>query len=458
MKRPNILLLYTDQQRWDTIGALGLTGCKTPHLDQLAAEGALFDHCFVNSPVCMPSRHSMLSGRYAEAFGSFSNGIEMRQDIPCIQHLLQPYGYHTANIGKLHFRNHAHRDHRDPHPACGFDTLILSDEPGCYDDAFIAWVTAQDPAAVDDCRCDTPPTCLMSTRLVQSRKATQPYAFAGPEHLTHSAFVAEETCDFIRRRGEEPFFAIAGFYAPHCPFNPPQRFLDWYQLEDMPLPKRAEDQGTNLSDDQWREVVRHYWALCSHVDDQVGRILHTLDDCGLRDNTLVVFTSDHGEQLGDHGRTGKGQAQDASSRVPLIMRLPGQIPASTRSDAIVEHVDLVPTFLDYAGVQQPTAMPGISLRGLFEPQRATQPPREDAYIALRKVGGPGYKALRTRDHLYRLHNDGQESLFDLATDPHQLVDVATEPAQSAALAACRQRLLNRWFDVDSREPLPTGAY
>jgi arylsulfatase len=458
MQRPNVLLIYTDQQRWDSIGAYGLSPCQTPQLDRLAREGALFDHCFVNAPVCMPSRQSMLSGRYPSAVGTTCNGIEMREDARCVQHVLGQYGYHCAQLGKLHFRNHAHRDHREPHPSYGFDTLILSDEPGCYDDAYLKWVEQHDPAAVEGCRCDTPPACTMPTRHRQPRGTEEPYLFAGPEDRSHSAFVAEETCDFIRRQGDGRWFAIAGFYAPHCPINPPPRFAEMYQIAQMALPRRNPGEGSQVADEQWRKTIAYYWALCSHVDDQVGRILQTLDDCGQRDDTLVVFTSDHGEYLGDRGRTGKGGPHDPSSRVPLIVRYPAKIAAGQRRREIIEHVDLVPSILDWAGIQLPPIMQGRSFRPLLEPGRGGYADRDSAYIELKHPGRDAYKALRTQQHLYQIDRRGQEQLYDLEQDPHQLSNVAAVSGQRDALQACRHRLLERWFEVESQYPLPTGQY
>ena len=130
MKRPNVLILYTDQQRWDTLRCAGNPHIHTPNLDRLAQAGALFENAFCNNPVCMPSRQSMLSGMYPSTVGCTTNGIEMPEDVWTLPKLLKHYGYRTANLGKLHFKNHAHRDHREPHPSYGFDHLVLSDETG----------------------------------------------------------------------------------------------------------------------------------------------------------------------------------------------------------------------------------------------------------------------------------------------------------------------------------------
>ena len=157
MDRPNILLLYTDQQRWDALGANGNAEIHTPNLDRLAADGVNCDHFYVQNPVCMPSRISMLSGLYPATLGIVRNGVPVPPQTVILPHLLRNYGYHSANIGKLHFLPHANRDHRDPHPAYGFDHLEISDEPGCYADAYRAWVERQAPQELDAISVGLPP-------------------------------------------------------------------------------------------------------------------------------------------------------------------------------------------------------------------------------------------------------------------------------------------------------------
>jgi arylsulfatase A-like enzyme len=466
MKRPNVLLLYTDQQRWDALRCAGNEHILTPNLDALAASGALFRNAFCNSPVCMPSRQSMLSGQYPSAIGSTCNGIEMREDVPTVHSVLKPYGYHAANIGKLHFKNHSNRDHRQPHPGYGFDTLILSEEPGCYDDAYIKWVAEKDPAQVENCRCGTPPAWT-GAPIAKPHGVTEPYAFEGPEGLTHTAFVADETCDFVRRRRGNPatrpaggpFFCIAGFYAPHAPLNPPHRFVDMYDPARLPLPRMNEGENRlGLSDDQWRRVKAYYYALVSHVDDQVGRILAALDEAGLREETLVIFTSDHGEHLGDHGLTTKGPpGLDSCAHVPLIVSWPGRVPAGLAFDELVELVDVAPTVLDYCGVQAVPFFQGRSLRPLIEGGKGYVP-RSSAFIEHRVPDGPSWKSVRTHRFEYCLSDGGRELLFDLRSDPHELRDVSGERRHARSLWLMRQELLRRWFEVEARTLHRTGRY
>lgn len=486
MNRPNVLLLYTDQQRWDTIGYggvahyLGNPHIHTPNLDRLARDGILFANAFCNNPVCMPSRQSMLSGQYPSTLGCVTNGIEMPQEVWTLPRILQPYGYQTANVGKLHFKNHAHRDHREPHPRYGFDTLLLSDEPGCYDDAYIKWVEMRDPAQVEACRVSTPPAWEGVPVVKQPRNTHEPYIFAGSEHLTHSAFVADQTIEVLERRNAaQPFFTIAGFYAPHTPLNPPARFVDMYDPATLPLPHFDESpgdvpwQGMDLAPDHWRKIKAYYYALISHVDDQIGRVLDYLDASGLRDDTLIIFTSDHGEHLGDHGLIQKGPPGLGScAHVPLIVVPPGSPGGVDKrvEPAIIEAVDIAPTILDLCGVQSPPFFQGRSFRPLLDAAAGHEVyvPRSSAYIEFRDPFRSSWKTVRTRDHTYTMHTDGRnhhpattptaELLFDLATDPHEQRNVAPDPEYARALEAMRAELLRRWFTVENQYPLRSGKY
>jgi arylsulfatase len=487
MKRPNVLLLYTDQQRWDTIGAGGNPHITTPNLDRLAREGALMANAFCNNPVCMPSRQSMLSGQYPSTLGCTTNGIEMREDVWTLPRILQSYGYTTANVGKLHFKNHAHRDHREPHPRYGFDTLILSDEPGCYDDAYIKWVAEKEPSQVAACRVATPPAWEGVPVAGPPRNTHEPYLFEGPEHLTHTSFVAEETIEVLRRRNAtQPFFVIAGFYAPHTPLNPPARFVDMVDMDALPLPvfdrtpESVPWHGLELTADHWRMIKAYYYALIMHVDDQVGRILRYLDESGLAGDTLVIFTADHGEHLGDHGLIQKGPpGLESCAHVPLLFRLPagasGDGRRGARFDELIEAVDLAPTILDYCGVQAPPAFQGRSFRPLLDGDATGggYVPRTSAYIEFKDPFTSSWKTVRTHAFKYSIYTRARnadpslaataaaptgELLFDLRSDPDETRNVAADPAYADALDAMRAELVRRWFTVENQYPLRTGKY
>ena len=459
LRRPNVLLLYTDQQRWDALRCAGNELIHTPNIDALAGQGAVLRNAYCPSPVCMPSRQSFLSGQYPSSIGSTCNGVEMPEDVLTVQEVLGRYGYHTANIGKLHFLNHSDRDHRELHPAYGFDELVISDEPGCYDDAYIKWVEEKDPSQVENCRCTSPPA-VTADRIEKHPRAThQPYVFEGPEELTHTAFVAEETAGYVRRHAHEPFFAIAGFYAPHAPLNPPQRFVDMYDPAEMPPPAMREGEGERfgLSVDEWKRVAAFYYALVSHIDDQVGRIISALEETGQRENTLVIFTSDHGEHLGDHGQIGKGApGYDSAARVPLVLSYPARFEDTQVREELIEGVDVVPTILDYCGIQTPPLMQGRSFRPLLEEGEYEE--RTSAFIEHKFPFRSAWKTIRTRRYKYCVSADGAELLFDLHEDPGELNDVSGDPAHREALYDARRELLDRWFDVQQEYPLRTADY
>ncbi len=448
LERPNILLLYTDQQRRDSLGCYGSQFASTPHLDALAAGGRRFERCYVQSPVCVPSRFAFLTGRYCSSIGVGSNGPEFPTDLIPVNQLLSPYGYHGAQIGKLHFMPHSNRDHRDPAPTYGFDTCIVSDEPGCYDDAYTRWVERVAPEQVARIRTALPPAAVsgpqdLAEYPAPGRNTHEPYLFEADEDLTHSAFVAAETCRFLECIGDEPFLAIAGFYAPHPPINPPRRFVELLADRDLPLPRigpgepvRPEVAG--LDEAGRRRMVHYYHALVGHVDDQVGRILATLEATGLTRNTIVIFTSDHGEYLGDHGRIQKGMPHSVITNVPCIVRVPGDPRAGGAIAEVVEQIDVTATILDYCGVQAPRFVQGCSLRPLLD--GGAWHKRAALTEAFSEYGGSGSVTLQTARYLYGCDTSGRELLYDKREDPAEMCNVAADKHFAAVRGELRHRL------------------
>jgi arylsulfatase A-like enzyme len=273
--------------------------------------------------------------------------------------------------------------------------------------------------------------------------------FPGEKNVTHSAFVAEQTIEFLKRQEHhQPFLCIAGFYSPHAPWVVPQRYLDLYDPETLSLPdyppevdlRRSEGY---FSDTQLRSAKHGYYAMVTEVDHHVGRILTQLDEQGLTDNTIVIFTSDHGEWLGEHLRYGKGYpGDDAISRVPLLIRWPAGIisPGRTVTD-LIEAVDVVPTLLECAGIQVPPHVQGqpfcpILARDDFEGRGSVL------------MEHASWKNLRTSRYRYLIHDDGREMLWDLVEDPGEYRDVATDPDYAGVLAEHRQQLLQRLLAME----------
>jgi len=468
MQRPNILILYTDQQRWDALGVNGNTDIQTPNLDRLAAEGVNFDHYFVQNPVCMPSRASFLTGQYPSTRGITHMGVPLPQETITLPRLLRPYGYRSANIGKLHFLPHANRDHRVPHPDYGFDQLEIADEPGVYEDAYRAWVRRTRPDQLDLISVGLPPATAVwyETMRIEDRvrhpqaggrfdfKGATP--FPGDADVTHSAFVATQTIEFLRRqRKEQPFLCIAGFYSPHSPWVVPQRYLDQYDPAQLTLPdfppeveaqRPAQDTVDALYSDAQLRAARHgYYAMISEVDHYVGQILDELAAQQLDENTIVVFTSDHGEWLGEHLRYGKGYpGHDCVSRAPLLMRLPGGV-QDERVSILVEGVDVIPTLLEAAGIQIP---PHVQGRSLLPALTGPQPLAQKTAL----VESTGWKSLRTERFRYVGHADGREFLYDLRADWGEYYNVADQADYAPVLAEHRHLLLQRLLTMERPRP------
>ncbi len=456
-KQPNILFLTTDQQRFDGLGINNQQmPVHTPVIDELARSGANFTNFFVNNPVCMPTRACVLTGRRPHCHGVRENGIPLPEDEVTLPGWLRGHGYRTANLGKLHFLPHAGRDHTQPHPSYGFDVPLISDEPGCYPDAYIRWIRSIDPALEPKVRVPAP--------IVEDRGGpTGHWEFEGPEEYSCTAWVADRTIEFIRGASTtgRPWFAISGFYLPHSPCNPPRRYLDMYDVNEMPLPMRREgeledkppmfqrisDSTAHLTDRDWQEFRQYYYASCSFVDHHCGRVLQALDDFGLADDTLVVFHSDHGDLCGDHWMTSKHATNyDGIIRVPLAMRWPGRIEPGQTCDDLVECIDLMPTVLEAAGLPAPEGCQGESQWGL------DRGGKEQVLVELTRPGRMDVRTIRTKDYKYTRLNSGHEVLIDLKEDPDEFVNLASDPASASLLAEARLAMIDAL--MDAADPLP----
>ena len=452
MRRPNILILYTDQLRHDALGANLNPDVKTPNLDRLAQAGLTFRRFFVQNPVCMPSRVSFLTGQYPSTLGITHMGVPVPEDTLTLPRMLKPHGYRCANVGKLHFLPHANRDHREPHPLYGFDVLEESDEPGPYEDAYRAWVRRQAPEHMDAVSPGLPPAAATWYRAMgfkdtvthpDERFPKRALPFRGPSHLTHTAFVADRSMDVIRESGDQPWLCIAGFYSPHSPWVAPQEFIDLYDPSTFTLPTFPPDvdarrAGTDYSDEALREARRGYYAQVSEVDHHCGRILALLEELGQSKDTIVIFTADHGDWLGEHLKHGKGYpGSDPASRVPLLVRYPAALVEPGRAvDDVTEALDVLPTLLECAGVPVPPAVQGTSLLPVLQGGDSLGP-------AAAVTEARGWKALRTARYRYVCESNGDEHLWDLDNDPGEYHDVAHHLTYQEDLAELRRVLLTR---------------
>ncbi len=324
-RRPNILLIIPDQLRAQALGCMGNPDVHTPNLDRLAAEGVLFRQTFANSPVCCPARAVLLTGTYVHRNGVVANDLRLRESEVTLAKLLRAQGYRTGLVGKWHLDGGP----RDP----GFVP------PGPRRQGFDFW-------AAYECRHDAfhPLVFRDTPQPVRSTKFE-------PEFLTDLAI------DFLRADRGRPFFLMLAPGPPHDPYGAPEKYARLYDPEKLTMRPNWRPGVPQAG----REEIAAYYTSITAIDDQVGRLTRALKDLGLEENTIVLFTSDHGDMLGSQGARLKRKPWEESIRVPGILRYPARVRAGRRSDALLSHVDLAPTLLSLCGFKPHPDMQGSDL-------------------------------------------------------------------------------------------------
>ncbi|MFC6548770.1 sulfatase [Cohnella cellulosilytica] len=441
VRPPNILWICTDQQRFDTTGCYGNRFVRTPHIDRLAEQGTLFENAFCQSPVCTPSRASFLTGRYPRTTRCRQNGQNLPENERLVTRLLADAGYRCGLAGKLHVS------------AC--DPSVAPDGEPRMDDGYETFHWSHHPE--DDWPSNEYARWLESSGFVREPQSApeSPYVRCGPDApYSQTAWCADMAIGFIESRAgaDRPWLCSVNMFDPHHPFDPPARHLQRYldRLELIPLPNFEAgeldaksyfqqydhhgaygDSGSypysKMSDTDHRLIRAAYWAMVEAIDEQVGRMIETLERTGERDNTMVIFMSDHGEMLGDHGIYLKGpHFYEPAVHVPLIVSYPGVWPQGRRCSGLVELTDLAPTLLEAAGLPIHPGMQGSSLLPLLQGTAAGHPHRASVYCefynANAKQGGVGGFATMVRTERYKLvryHGRDEGELYDLAADPDE---------------------------------------
>ncbi|MFH1740365.1 MAG: sulfatase-like hydrolase/transferase, partial [bacterium] len=452
-KRPNVLLIVDDQHSPRAVGCAGQSQAITPNLDRLAAEGVRFTNGYCSSPVCAPTRHTLYTGLYISEHGVLHNDLPMR-DVPTMISMLNQAGYTTANIGKMHNAPYHHR--RD------FQYVLHHEFFDCA-----AGISHFAPFLKHH----------LNRRGIQPKDWSKPrpgkqtwlehvdtIAFTAdwlPEDLTAEHWITDESLRFIRSqladRPDQPFFLHASYFPPHHPYAPIPKYAALYQPEAMELPPnysreklaewcKSKSTPDGITDEEVKRMRACYFGFCAQVDAEIGRLLKGLDQLGVAENTMVIFVSDHGDMLGEHGRFYKGVMYEASARVPFIVRWPGV--SDPREESVpVMHADLVPTILCAAGVNVPASLPGRDLRPLLGgagnwSDRAIYSEYFSASASHLMIRRGPFKLIASAP--YGRWTDFQYNLFNVVDDPWECVDLAEDPTQGRLLRELQAELMTIW--------------
>lgn len=348
-KKTNVLIFLTDQQRYDTVAAGGYPHMITPNLDRLAQEGVMYENAYSSNPVCMPARHDLITGFPATVHGYYSNRKAQRikdYSIPTIARIFSDQDYRTVAIGKMHFS--PPREHH------GFDYMFSMEElPDIrQSDDYLMYLEKNEMEEI------------------QNPHGVRPHIYHIPQiscqdEAHHgTSWVAETAINWIKENKENPFFMICGFIQPHPPWSIPAECKNWYEGIELPEPipvsrlpyeeeTRGEWFGDKDSSKQKKKIRQAYYTAITMIDKYIGKVVEYLREIEKLDDTLIIFTSDHGEMLQDKGYYSKELPYDSSARIPFIIRYPDKFPKGTIRTEFVDLLDILPTCLDVCGIKYP---------------------------------------------------------------------------------------------------------
>lgn len=462
-EKPNILLIFTDQHRLSAVGAYGETPCRTPHLDRLAREGVLFEQVYTTCPVCSPARGTVMTGQFPHAHGITSNvhnlgcSVHELQDRPeLLSRRLETTGYSLGYSGKWHLGTKAETTFGGTNTPSLPRTVGFEGQnfPGHGGGGF-NYPEYQRYLSEHG----------FAHRVKPWSEATQHVwpmgELEGPTASTVPYFLAEHTIGLVDRFRDRdaPFFIWHNFWGPHGPFYAPGEYIDRYRDVDIPpwatytWPSRAipgphhtkiHPDHERLTWDDWAMGIRYYYAFTTLIDEQIGRILNHLETTGVLENTIIIFTADHGQTLGSHGGlTDKGWHHfEETHRIPFIVRFPDGAHAGAVRDQLVSLADLYPSILDMAGASWDQA--GIHGRSLLPLIADRETPWRDAVAT--EFGGVNslamtQRTLRYGDFKYGYNCCTEDELYDLNMDPGETRNLISHPDYLETVADMRDRLM-----------------
>jgi len=491
----NVLVIMTDRHRADCLGCNGNPFIRTPNLDALAEEGVRFSSAFTASSFCMPSRFSLLTGRYPHSHGCWDNGVLMPDDTMTLAQRCTDAGYHTAMIGKSHLQPFRHPgtpesydewEKPDPRwanwhgPYFGFQEVHLTIGHHLPLGHYGMFLRQHHPDAIPHLRGEQ----------AKSPETGVPYSWKSnlPAELFPASWVTEQTISCIKKNKDKPFYILASIPEPHPPYAPPHPYSEMYGLQDIVPPALKEGeledkpphfkdfyQGRLYSDwfegdragnsllgvkeADYRETVAHYYGMISLIDDNIGKILKTLQDLELMENTLVVFLSDHGELLGDHHIVDHGPFHyDSVIHVPLIFRFPGKIASSHEVSSPVSLVDVPATITRLLNIPELPDAQGKDLTPLLTKQTETL--RDHVLVEFESRYLPGIPMKTIRTQKWRLtYYAGQPygELYDLENDPKEFTNLYDDDKYRDIREKLKLTLLDELIKTEGRLPERVAA-
>ena len=439
-ERPNVLLIMSDQHHAGVMGCAEDAVINTPAMDRLASQGVRFSNAYCTFPLCGPSRMSFMTLRHPHEIDLWDNESQLDSDIPTFAHAFLHGGYDTVLAGRMHFVGSDQRH--------GYAHRIIGDVPeSVYLSA--GWKLQR---VLGDL-ADTPGMSL--TGVVKS----------GPGRTGYHAYdeaVTDATVQWLHQReqasDDKPFLLTVGYASPHCPFVAPpedfEQYANMISVDDLPQPgenvhpliaERRRQFGTDPAppiDAQWRARVAYY-GLCSFLDRQIGSVLQALTESGMAENTIVVYTSDHGEMLGEHGMWWKSTFYDGACRVPLIVSWPGEIRSGQTVPQNVSLIDVGATIMDLADVDPLPSASGRSFHALLSGSDAEWDDTVFAeYVDARSA--PPSRMVRSGSWKYNYHHGARPELFNLDHDPHEQHDLWDDPDRQTIRQRLHDLALQDW--------------
>ena len=511
-RRPNIVFLFSDQQRYDTLSCYGADYLDVPNLDALADESFVFQNAYVSQPVCTPARATIMTGLYPHAAGPIVNMINLPEDVKVISEMISDDHY-KGYMGKWHLGNDIERQHgfnvwrssEDGH-GTGYTHAQLNNETSTYTEYLVSkgYTPDRKPAANAEGRGFS----LLGRRSgIRTSTFSSDAHYDMPEEDQMASYLAQEACEFIDENKDRPFVLYVSTFEPHSPYHGP--FMDQYDPETLPVgpaflekPESAsmvnkvradyfmkfmldgEDQTKDpymmnyaasredvTTEIGWRTLRAHYMGNITLVDRMVGRINQAIKDAGIEDDTIIVFTSEHGDMMGDHGMLEKRSMFEEASRVPLLMKVPWLSKSQKIIEGSVGHIDLVPTLLDLIGEDVPDHLQGKSLQPVLQGDEDLS--ENDVFISwngydndvpdrflgdhkINRMLRLPWRTVVTPDRWkLALCAGDQCELYDLNSDPYEQTNLFNDPAQQDRIRDMAARIRVWQVQTGDTAPLPT---